>query len=153
REGVALAAMAWAATWARDLDGAVHHAREAIEVAEPVGAENVLARAQFTIGFVRGGTGGVEEGASALEQALAASRQSGDVVHHSLALTVAGLIKNWEGEFGTANVLQAEALTIARTHNLLMPLLFNAFLRGLTLTGEGDYAAALATFHEGLDLS
>src|SRR5262249_19320500 len=64
-----------------------------------------------------------------------------------------GLIKNWEGEFGTADVLQAEALTIARTHNLLMPLLFNAFLRGLTLTGKGDYAAAVATFQEGLDLS
>src|SRR5262245_19960548 len=153
REGVALAAMAWAATWARDLDGAVRHAREAIEVAEPAGAESVLARAQFTIGFVRGGTGGVEEGTSALEQALAASRQSGDRVHHSLALTVAGLIKNWEGEFSSADLLQAEALTIARRHNLLVPLLFNAFLHGLTLTGKGDYAAALATFHEGLDLS
>src|SRR5262249_31677884 len=41
----------------------------------------------------------------------------------------------------------------AREHNLLLPLLFSAFLRGLTLTGKGDYAAALATFHEGLDLS
>src|SRR5262249_61661088 len=131
----------------------VHHAREAIEVAAPVGAETVLARAQFTIGFVRGVTGGVEEGTSALQQALAASRQSGDVVHHSLALTVAGLIKNWEGEVGAADALQAEALTIARAHNLLMPLLFNAFLRGLTLTRTGDYAAALATLQEGLDLA
>jgi len=34
REGAALAAMAWAATWARDLDGAVDHARRAIDVAE-----------------------------------------------------------------------------------------------------------------------
>ncbi len=61
REGVALAAMAWAATWARDLDGAVAHAREAIELARPVGAEAVLARAQFTIGFVRGVTGVLDE--------------------------------------------------------------------------------------------
>ena len=34
-----------------------------------------------------------------------------------------------------------------------MPLLFSAFLRGLTLTGKGDYADALATFREGLELS
>src|SRR4029077_2801533 len=57
REGVALAAMAWAATWARDLEGAVAHAREAIDLASPIAAEAVLARAQFTIGLVRGVTG------------------------------------------------------------------------------------------------
>ena len=153
REGMALAAMAWAATWAGDLDGAVAHACEAIEVAAPAGAETVLARAQFTIGFVRGVTGGIEEAKRAIEHALVASRSSADTVHHSLALTFAGLIKNWEGEFAPADQLQAEGLRIAREHNLLLPLLFSAFLRGLTLTGKGDYAAALATFHEGLDLS
>ena len=153
REGVALAAMAWASTWARDLDGAVAHAREAIEVAEPVRAESVLGRAQFTIGFVRGVTGGIDEAKRAIEHALVATRSSGDGVYQSLALTFGGLIKNWEGEFAPADRLQAEGLRIAREHNLLLPLLFSAFLRGLTLTGKGDYAAALATFHEGLDLS
>jgi tetratricopeptide (TPR) repeat protein len=75
------------------------------------------------------------------------------MAHHSLALTMAGLIKNWEGEFGSADQLQAEGLAIAREHNLLLPLLFSSFLRGLTLTGKGDYATALSTFREGLELS
>jgi transcriptional regulator with AAA-type ATPase domain/tetratricopeptide (TPR) repeat protein len=153
RESLALAAMAWAATWGRDLDGAVAHARAAIEVAESVGADAALARAQFTIGFVRGVTGGIDEAKHAIERTLTVSRSAGDVVHHSLALTVAGLIKNWEGEFAEAAQLQADGLAIAREHNLLQPLLFSAFLRGLTLTGKGDYAAALATYHEGLELS
>ena len=153
REGVALAAMAWAATWARDLDGAVDHARRAIAVAEPVGAEAVLARAQFTIGFVRGVTGGIDEAKRAIEQSLVASRSAGDFVHQSLALTTAGLIKSWEAEYETADRLQLNGLEIAREHNLLVPLLFSAFLRGLTLTGKGDYATALATFREGLELS
>ena len=52
REGRALAAIGWAAMWARDLDGSVAHAREAIEIAGPGGGDTV-ARAQFTIGFVR----------------------------------------------------------------------------------------------------
>jgi DNA-binding NtrC family response regulator/tetratricopeptide (TPR) repeat protein len=153
RESLALAAMAWASTWARDLDGAVAHARQAIEVAESAGAEAALARAQFTIGFVRGVTGGLDEAKHAIERTLTASRSAGDVVHQSLALTVAGLIKNWEGEFVDAALLQADGLAIAREHNLLQPLLFSAFLRGLTLTGKGDYAAAFATYHEGLELA
>jgi transcriptional regulator with AAA-type ATPase domain/tetratricopeptide (TPR) repeat protein len=152
-EGAALAAMGWAATWARDLDGAVADARQAIEVAEPVRAEAVLARAQFTIGFVRGVTGGLDEAKSALERAMVASQSAGDVVHHSLALTTAGLIKSWEGEYVNADQLQVQGLAIAREHNLLVPLLFSAFFRGLTLTGKGDYTKALATFHEGLDLA
>src|SRR5262247_4943399 len=145
--------MAWAATWGRDLDGAVAHARKAIDVAEPVGADAVLARAQFTIGFVRGVTGGLDEAKRAVEYALTASRSGGDMVHHSLSLSMAGLIKTWEADFAAADQLQVEGLSIAREHNLLMPLLFSAFMRGLTLTGKGDYTTALSTFHEGLELS
>jgi transcriptional regulator with AAA-type ATPase domain/tetratricopeptide (TPR) repeat protein len=153
REGVALAAMAWAATWARDLEGAVAHAREAIDLAGPVGAEAVVAHAQFTIGFVRGVTGVLDEAKSAIERALVASRSAGDVVHYSLALTTAGLFKNWEAEYAAAEQLQAQGLAIAREQNLLVPLLFSAFFRGLTLTGRGDYTGALGTFREGLELA
>jgi tetratricopeptide (TPR) repeat protein len=153
QEGVALAAQAWAETWGRDLVGAVAHAREAIALAEPVGADAVLARAQFTVGFVRGVTGGIAEGKAAIAEALTASRSAGDRVHHSLALTVAGLMKSWEGDYPEADRLQVEGLTVARQHHLLVPLLFNAFLRGLTLTAKGDYGTAHVTFEEGLALA
>ena len=33
------------------------------------------------------------------------------------------------------------------------PLLFSCFMRGLTLTGKGDYDEALASFNEGLSLA
>ena len=36
---------------------------------------------------------------------------------------------------------------------MLFPLLFSCFLRGLTLTGKGDYDEALASFTEGLSLA
>jgi transcriptional regulator with AAA-type ATPase domain/tetratricopeptide (TPR) repeat protein len=153
QEGMALAAQGWAAPWARDLTSAVAHAREAIALAEPIGADTVLARAQFTVGFVSAVTGGIAEGKTAIADALRASRSAGDVVHQSLALTVAGLMKNWEGDYPEAYRLQLDALTVARQHNLLFPLLFNAFLRGVTLTAKGDYATALATFEEGMALA
>ena len=153
QEGVALADQAWAATWARDLTSAVAHAQEAIALAKPIGSDAVLARAYFTFGFVRAVTGDIPEGKAAIADALAASRSAGDRVHQSLALTVAGLIKSWEGEYRDADRLQLDGLAVARHDSLLLPLLFNAFLRGLTLTAKGDYGTALSTFEEGLALS
>ena len=50
-------------------------------------------------------------------------------------------------------VSRTEGLALARECGLLLPLLFNCFLRGLTLTGKGDYDEALASFTEGLSLA
>ena len=149
REAKALAAIGWAAMWARDLDGAVAHARDAIKVAGPGGGETV-ARAQFTIGFVRAVSGGLDEARGAIDQALVTSLSSREWTARSLSLSVAGLLKSWEGEYDAASRLQAEGLILAREHHLLIPLLFNFFLHGMTLTGKGDYEAALALFREGL---
>jgi tetratricopeptide (TPR) repeat protein len=153
QEGMALTAQAWAATWMRDLTSAVAHAREAIALAAPTSADAVLARANFTVGFVQGVTGVIGESKRAIAATLAASRTAGDHVHLSLALTMAGLLKTWEGEYAEADRLQLEGFTQARERNLLVPLLFSAFLRGLTLTAKGDYGPALATFEEGLVLA
>jgi tetratricopeptide (TPR) repeat protein len=81
------------------------------------------------------------------------SQSSGERASRSLSLSVAGLLKNWEGEYDAASRLQAEGLVLAREHHLLVPLLFNFFLYGMTLTGKGDYEAALTLFREGLSLA
>ncbi len=152
-EATALAGIAWAAMWARDLEGAVAQAQRAIDVGEPVRAEAALARGHFTIGFVRSVTGSWQEGRAQLERAIVTGRGAGDHTHHSLALSAAGLTWNWEGEFANADRLQAEGLTIARRHGLLYPLLFGLFVRGLAQIGKGDYDAALAGYREGLALA
>jgi DNA-binding NtrC family response regulator/tetratricopeptide (TPR) repeat protein len=149
REAKALAAIGWAAMWARDLDGAVAHAREAITVAGPGGGDSV-ARAQFTLGFARAVSGGLDEARSAIGQALMTSLDSHEWTARSLSLSTAGLLKSWEGEYPAASQLQTEGLALAREHHLLVPLLFNFFLQGMTLTGKGDYEGALALYREGL---
>jgi tetratricopeptide (TPR) repeat protein len=153
READALAAIAWAATWARDLDGAVSFAEQAIQVASAVPVEAALARSHFTIGFVSAVTGKLEAGREHLGRAVSRARLAGDHVHHSLALLASGLVKSWEGDYEAGGALQADALVIARRHDLLLPLLFGLFVHGLTLTGRGDYDAALTGYREGLALA
>ena len=153
KEAEALATIAWASTWGRNLDAAIRFSREALEVAEPAGALAVQGRAHFTIGFVRGVTGILDESHAALEKSIAIGSAAGDAVHRSLALSTAGLLRNWAGEYPEAARLQAEGLELAREHGALFPVLFSCFLRGMTLTGMGDYDEAFAAFTEGLSLA
>ena len=153
KEAEALAAIAWAETWSRHLDRAIVSANQALAVAEPAGATAIQARAHFTIGWVRAVTGAADESHVALHKAVRLSQAAGDAVHHSLSLSAIGLVENWRGDYALAAKVQTEALAIAREQNLLVPLLFNFFLRGLTLTGKGDYDDAFLMFQEGLALS
>ena len=153
KESEALAMIAWASTWGRNLDAAIRAARQALAVAEPAGALAVQGRAHFTIGWVRGVTGHLDESHAAIDRAVALSTAAGDPVHRSLALSTAGLLRNWAGDFTEAARLQEEGLTLARERGLLVPLLFSCFLRGLTLTGKGNYDEAFATVSEGLALA
>jgi transcriptional regulator with AAA-type ATPase domain/tetratricopeptide (TPR) repeat protein len=153
KEGEALATIAWASTWGRNLESAVRFARAALTVAEPAGALAVQGRAYLTIGFVRGVTGVLDESHAALNQAISLSSAAGDVVHHSISLSIAGLVRNWAGDYDAAVRLQDEGLVLARDRGLLLPLLFSCFMRGLTLTGKGNYDEAFASFTEGLALA
>src|SRR5262245_58962318 len=102
KEAEALAAIAWAATWSRDLDDAIDYANKALAVAEPAGATAVQARAHFTIGFVRGGTGIAHESHLSLQKAIRLSEAAGDAVHQSLSLCTVGLLENWRGDYALA---------------------------------------------------
>jgi tetratricopeptide (TPR) repeat protein len=113
----------------------------------------VQGRAHFTIGFARAVTGVLEESHLAIERATEISTAAGDAVHRSLSLSTAGLLRNWAGDYAEATRLQAEGLAIARERGLLVPLLFSSFLRGLTLTGKGEYDGAFAAFTDGLSLA
>jgi transcriptional regulator with AAA-type ATPase domain/tetratricopeptide (TPR) repeat protein len=153
KEGEALAAMAWASTWARNIDAAIRFAQDALAVAEPAGALAVQGRALLAFGFVRGVTGVLDESQASLDRAISLTRAAGDDVHHSLSLSTAGLVKNWAGDYDEAVRLQDQGLALARSGGLLLPLLFSCFMRGLTLTGKGNYDDALAAFTEGLAIA
>jgi len=153
KEAEAHVTIAWASTWGRNLEAAIRSAREALAVAEPAHALAAQGRAHFTIGFVRGVTGVLDESGASLETAVQMSTAAGDAVNRSLSLAAAGLLRNWAGEYSEAARLQHDSESLARECGVLFPLLFSCFLRGLTLTGKGDYDEAFASFTEGLSLA
>ncbi|MFQ5946417.1 MAG: adenylate/guanylate cyclase domain-containing protein, partial [Anaerolineae bacterium] len=152
-EATALAGMGFASRWAHEFDRALDYAHQAIEVANQVDARPVLAGAHFTIGSIYAVTARLDQGKDELKRALTISQSVGDVASQSLALGFLGHLKNWEADYAEASRLESEALRIARAHNLLVPLLYNFFWYGISLTGKGDYNEALATLQEGLALS
>ena len=152
-EGMALAGMGFASVFAHNFDRALDYSRQAIEVSEKINAQPVLARGHLTTGMVYAVTGRLHEGGREFERVLTISRPAGEVFHQSLALGLAGFLKNWEGDYGEALRLQSEGLRLARKHNVLVPLLQGLFIHGVTLIGKGNYDEALEVFEEGLALS
>jgi tetratricopeptide (TPR) repeat protein len=152
-EGGALVGMGHASLWAHDFDHALDYSRQAIEVASAADAKPVLAGGHFITGFVYGVTARLDRAGQELERALTMSREAGDVLHESFSLCFIGLATNWAGNYEEASRLVSEGLRIARENNLLAPLLYGLFMQGVTLTGKGDYDAALVTLEEGLALS
>jgi len=153
KEAEGLAIIAWGSTWGRNLDAAIRFSREAIAVGEQAGALAAQGRAHFTIGFVRGVTGYLDESRASLDKAVEISNAAGDAFTRSLSLAGAGLLRNWEGDYAEAARLQSAGRELARDSGRLFPLLFGCFLHGLSLTGKGDYDEALESFNEGLSLA
>jgi tetratricopeptide (TPR) repeat protein len=152
-EGAALESMALASRYAHDLDRALAYARQAIAAAGQVGAASIISGSYLVTGSVHYLTGRLHQARADIDSALRMSRAMGDVTRQSLALYAAGLLRNWEGKFSEASRLQSECLVLARTHGLVPSLVRGYFGYGVTLTGQGEYDAALAVFEEGLALT
>jgi class 3 adenylate cyclase/tetratricopeptide (TPR) repeat protein/ribosomal protein L40E len=152
-EGAALAGMGFASLWAHNFDRALDYSRQAMEVAEKINAQPVLARGHLTTGIVYAVTGQLHDAGREFERVLTLTRSAGEIFHQSLALALTGFLKNWEGDYDEALHLQSEGLRLARKHNVLVPLLHGLFIHGVTLTGKGNYDEALQVFEEGLGVT
>ena len=153
REARALAEMGRSSVRDHNFDRGLAEAYQAIEIAREVDAKPVIASGYYTSIVLHTATGRLDKGEEEIDSVLTISRAGSDVVHQSLALTFAGRLKNWRGEYAEALPLQTEGLRLAREHNLLLPLLFGCFHSGLALTGKGEYDEALARFEDGRVLS
>ncbi|MBI3454687.1 MAG: AAA family ATPase [Candidatus Rokubacteria bacterium] len=152
-EGTALVGMGLASWLAHKFDRALEDARQAIEVADAVGARPVLAGGHLITGLVYEVTGRLDEARESLERVIAISRPAGDVANESWALVFAAELAGWEARFDEASRIYAEGIQLARAHNVLMPLLEGLFMYGINLTGKGDYDGAVAALEEGLALA
>ena len=149
KEAAALAGRGFAALWAHDFEPALEDARAAIAIASEVGAQDVIAASRFTNSFVYACTERLQDAERELAEAIGMSRAAGDKEHEVLALAFAGQLHNWKGEYRDATRITADALRLAREHNLLTPLYWCLFLNGVSLVGKGDYDVAFTILEEG----
>jgi tetratricopeptide (TPR) repeat protein len=112
-----------------------------------------MAGGLFITGLIHSSIGRLDQAKDEYDRALTVSRSGGDALHQSLSHSYVGLLKNWAGEYSEASGFLSEVLPIAREHNLLVPLLNSLWVKGLALTGKGEYDETLTMFEEGLVLS
>jgi len=153
RESVALVSMGKASHYAHDFEQALAYYGQALEVAEAADAKLAMVGAHYNIGVIHAVRGQLDLAKERLAQSLTMSQSVGDVVHHALSLYLAGLLKNWRGEYAEALRLLSEGLRIASERNLPEPLLRCLLVKGLALTGTGDYDEARLALEEGLAFS
>jgi tetratricopeptide (TPR) repeat protein len=152
-EAGALVQIANALQWAEDFPPALQRAREAIEIAEPLGAQAPLAGALYVRGYIHGVSGRLGEAGADLERALEIGRVVGDAARQALSLHILALRRSWQGQYREGLELGEEGIRIAREHRLVIPLLRCLWNEGLGRHEMGEYDAALAAFGEGLTLA
>lgn len=153
QEAAALSALGFASLWAHDFDRAVEESRAAMAIAKPLADGRALARAHLNLTFVHVATGRLPEGKADLERVMVLSPAAGDHFGETMALVLAGGLKNWAGEYEEAIQLHSQGVRRAREHNLLVPLLQSLWMRGMSLIGKGVYDEAMVSLQEGLVLA
>ena len=152
-ESTALTAMGWTSFWVHDFERALLFSQQGIAVAEEIDAQRVLASGHFNNAWVYSVTARLEQAQEEINQALTISQAVGDIARQAASLGLAGLLKNWEGDYAEAACLRTEGVRIAREHQLLLPLLNGLVLYSFTLVAKGDFDDAFATIAEGLSLT
>jgi class 3 adenylate cyclase/tetratricopeptide (TPR) repeat protein len=157
-EAGALVQLANALQWKEDFPAARERAREAIEIAEIIGAQAPLGGALHVRGYVNLVSGRLDAAGEDLDRALAIGRAVGETDRqaralHALVLHALALRRSWQGEYQASLTLADEAVQISREHRLVIPLLRSLWNIGVARTDLGSYDDALAALSEGLVLA
>jgi class 3 adenylate cyclase/tetratricopeptide (TPR) repeat protein len=149
-EAGALVQEASALQWIEDFPASLERAREAIEIAEAVGATAPLSGGLYVRGYVQGVSGRLDAAEADLLRAFEVARTSGDRGRQATALHLRGLYKSWQGQYEEGMELSGDGVLIAREHHLVFPLHRCLWVRGIASSETGNYDAALAFLDEGL---
>jgi class 3 adenylate cyclase/tetratricopeptide (TPR) repeat protein len=152
-EAGGLVRIALALQWAEDFPPALERVREAIEIAEGVGAQAPLGFGLYTRGYLHAVSGRLDEAEADMGRALAIGRAVGDPNRQALALHLLSLRRSWQGEYRPSRELSEAGIRIAREHRLVIPLLRCLWNEGLVASDVGEYDRSLAVLQEGLALA
>jgi len=152
-EAGALVQIASAWQWAEEFPPAFERVREAIEIAESVGAQGPLGFGLYIRGYMHALNARLDDAEIDVQRALAIGRAVADPNRQALALHFLSLRRSWQGEYREGLELGDEGARIARQHRLVIPLLRCLWNQGLVSNDLGDYDLSLAALEEGLALA
>ena len=127
--------------------------REAIEIAEAVGAQGPLGGGLYLRGYMNAVNGRLDVAETDFGRALEIGRAMGDANRQALVLHLLALKRSWVGQYRESLALGEEGIRFAREHRLAIPLLRCLWNRGLACHEMGDHDRALAALAEGLALA
>jgi tetratricopeptide (TPR) repeat protein len=152
-ESLTLVTMGKASHYAHNFENALAYSGQALEIAEAEDVKPALAGAHYTIGAVHGCQGQLDLAKEKIDQAIAISQSTGDVVHYGFSLYFSGHLRNWEGSYAEALGHLNQGVRLASENDLPVQLLQCLWVKGLSLTGGGHYDEAHLTLKKGLVFS
>jgi class 3 adenylate cyclase/tetratricopeptide (TPR) repeat protein len=152
-EAGALVQLAAALQWTEDFPEAHERVRQAIALAEDVGAPGPLGGALFIRSYMNAINGKLDIAEPDLVRALDIGRKENDPSRQAFVLQSMANRRGWQGDYGEGRAIAEEGIRIAREHRLVVPLLRNLWAYGMSCSDTGDYDAALAALSEGLALA
>ena len=152
-EAGGLVQIASALQWAEDFPPAFERVREAIEIAESVGAQGPLGFGLYVRGYMHALNARLDDSERDVSRALAIGRAVGDPNRQALALHFLAARRTWQGEYRQGLEMGDEGVRIAREHRLVIPLLRCLWNQGLAYSDLGQYDPSLAALEEGLALA
>src|SRR5262249_13778912 len=120
-EGLVQAATAF--QWLEDFPAAHTRVKQALEMAEAVGAEAPLSGAVYIRGYLHAGNGRLDDAEADLQRALQIGRSIDDPNRQALALHLVALKRSWQGRYADSLALADDGIRLAREHRLVIPLL------------------------------
>jgi tetratricopeptide (TPR) repeat protein len=153
QEALALYQLGMCCLWAHDFEQTLDFAEQARAIAEAIDAKDSLAGSIWVSGKIPMVTGDLDTARSAFETSLRLSREAGDKTLEGFSLWDLGLLCNWKGEYERGLQLQEQAITLGKTHDLGLVLIWTTWMKGLTSGGKGAYDEAVMSLQEAKKLS
>jgi tetratricopeptide (TPR) repeat protein len=145
--------IASALQWIEDFPTAHERVREAIEIAEEVGAQGPLGGGLYIRGYMNAVNGRLDVANTDFRRALEIGRITGDANRQALVLHLMSLQRSWQGQYPESLALGEEGIRLGRENRLAIPLLRCLWNQGLACHEMGDHDRALAALGEGLALA
>jgi len=152
-EADGLVQVASAFQWAEEFPPALDRVREAIEIAERIGALGPLGFGLYVRGYLHAVNARLDPAEADVGRALEIGRALRDPNRQALALHFLSVRRSWQGQYRESLALGDEGARIAREHRLVVPLLRCLWNQGLAASDMGAYDRAMAALEEGLALA